>query len=33
VIPIERDSSLDEMCFIGLGLYPAIGYGELPCFD
>jgi hypothetical protein len=25
------DSSLDEMCFIGLGLYPAIGYGSLPC--
>jgi hypothetical protein len=27
------DSSLDEMCFVGLGLYPAIGYGSLPCFD
>lgn len=25
------DSSLAEMCFIGLGLYPAIGYGSLPC--
>ena len=25
------DSSLDEMCFIGLSLYPAIGYGGLPC--
>jgi len=25
------DSSLDEMCFISLGLYPAIGYGALPC--
>jgi Copper type II ascorbate-dependent monooxygenase, C-terminal domain len=27
------DSSLDEMCFLGLGLYPAIGYGGLPCFN
>ena len=25
------DSSLDEMSFAGLGLYPAIGYGSLPC--
>jgi hypothetical protein len=25
------DSSLDEMCFIGMSLYPAIGYGSLPC--
>ncbi|HEX6239915.1 MAG TPA: hypothetical protein VFZ61_03435 [Polyangiales bacterium] len=27
------DSSLDEMCFVGLGLYPAIGYGGSPCFQ
>ena len=27
------DSSLDEMCFVGLGLYPAIGYGGTPCFQ
>jgi hypothetical protein len=25
------DSSVQEMCFIGLNLYPAIGYGGLPC--
>jgi hypothetical protein len=25
------DSSLDEMCFLSLSLYPAIGYGQLPC--
>jgi hypothetical protein len=25
------DSSLDEMCFISLGLYPALGRGSLPC--
>jgi hypothetical protein len=25
------DSSLQEMCFIGLNLYPAIGYGNFPC--
>jgi hypothetical protein len=25
------DSSLQEMCFISLNLYPAIGYGSLPC--
>jgi hypothetical protein len=25
------DSSLDEMCFVSLGLYPAIGYGAFPC--
>jgi hypothetical protein len=25
------DSSLAEMCFVGVGLYPAIGYGSLPC--
>jgi len=25
------DSSLDEMCFIGMNLYPAIGYGSFPC--
>jgi hypothetical protein len=25
------DSSLAEMCFMGVNLYPAIGYGSLPC--
>jgi hypothetical protein len=25
------DSSLDEMCFVGMSLYPAIGYGGAPC--
>jgi hypothetical protein len=25
------DSTLDEMCFIGLGLYPAGGFGGGPC--
>jgi hypothetical protein len=27
------DSSLDEMCFVGVGLYPAFGAGGLPCFN
>ena len=27
------DSTLDEMCFIGLGLYPAGGFGGAPCFN
>lgn len=27
------DSSLDEMCFLSLSLYPAIGYGQLPCMN
>jgi hypothetical protein len=25
------DSTLDEMCFVGLGLYPAFGAGGFPC--
>jgi hypothetical protein len=27
------DSALDEMCFINLSVYPAIGYGAGPCFN
>ena len=27
------DSSLDEMCFASMGIYPAGGYGGIPCFD
>ncbi|MDD9971136.1 MAG: hypothetical protein OXR73_33165 [Myxococcales bacterium] len=27
------DSSLDEMCFASMGLFPAADYGRLPCFD
>lgn len=27
------DSSLDEMCFAGLGVYPAVGLGSFPCTD
>ena len=25
------DSAFDEMCFINLSVYPAIGYGAPPC--
>jgi hypothetical protein len=27
------DSSRDEMCFVGMQLYPAIGYGSFPCSE
>jgi hypothetical protein len=27
------DSTLDEMCFASLGLYPAVDFGVLPCAD
>lgn len=26
------NSSEQEMCFLSIGLYPAVGYGQLPCF-
>jgi hypothetical protein len=25
------DSTLDEMCFVGLALYPSFGAGGFPC--
>ena len=27
------DSALDEMCFLKLSVYPALGYGARPCSD
>ena len=27
------DGSLEEMCFVSLGLYPGVGYGTFPCFE